>query len=94
MAPTLPGFQEFKRYVQYMDSHPHTPIFNPSNYYDGSNVIRLTWIGHQFEDHTTHNVLECHQGTNNARILNRRRSVSGIIYTLPGVAVSENYIFN
>ena len=42
VASTLPGFQGIKQCVQYMSSHPHKPIFYPSNYYDGSNVIRLT----------------------------------------------------
>ena len=27
MAPTLPGFQGIKQFVQYLDSHPHKPIF-------------------------------------------------------------------
>ena len=53
VAPNLPGFQGIKRCVQYLDSHPHKPIFYPSNSYDGSNVIRLTWSGNQVEDHTT-----------------------------------------
>ena len=35
VAPTLPDFQGINRCVQYMDSHPHKPIFYPSNYYDG-----------------------------------------------------------
>ena len=52
VAPTLPGFQGIKRCVQYLDIHPHKPIFYPSNYYDGSNVIRLTWSGNQVEYHT------------------------------------------
>ena len=39
------------------------------------------------EDHTTHIVLECHQDADNDRILNIRRSVSGIIHTLLGVSV-------
>ena len=47
VAPTLPGFQGIKRCVQYLDSHPHKPIFYPSNYYDGSGVISLTCIGNQ-----------------------------------------------
>ena len=34
VAPTLPGFQVIKRCVQYLDSHPHKPIFYPSNSYD------------------------------------------------------------
>ena len=87
MAPTLPGFQGINRCVQYLASHPHKPIFYPSNSYDGSNVIRLTWSGNQVEDHKTQNFLECHQDADHARIINRRRSVSGIIHTLLGVAV-------
>ena len=43
VAPTLPGFQGIKQCVQYMASHPHKPIFYLSNYYDGSNVIRLIY---------------------------------------------------
>ena len=42
VAPTLPGFQGIKCCVKYLDSHPHKPIFYPSNYHDGSNVIILT----------------------------------------------------
>ena len=87
MAPNLPGFQSIKCCVQYLASHPHKPIFYSSNSYDGSNVIRLTWSGNQVEDHTTQNCLECHQDADHVRILNRRRSVSGIINTLLGVAV-------
>ena len=44
MAHTLPGFQGIKRCTQYLDSLPHKPIFHPSNYYVGSNFIRLTYI--------------------------------------------------
>ena len=87
VAPTLPGFQGIKRCVQYLASHPPKPIFYPSNYYDGSNVIRLTWSGNQVGYHTTQNCLEFHQDADHAIILNRRRSVSGIIRTLLGVAV-------
>ena len=87
MAPTLPGFQGIKRCVQYPVIHPHKTVFYPSTYHDGSNVIRLTWIGAKFEDNTTHNFLECHQDADHARILNIRRSVLGIIHTLLGVAV-------
>ena len=57
VAPTLPGFQGIERCVQYLDSHPHKPIFYSSKYYDVSNVIRLTWSGNQVEDHTTQNFL-------------------------------------
>ena len=87
LEPTLPGFQGINRCVQYLASHPHKPIFDPSNYYDGSNVIRLTWSGNQVEYHTTQNCLEFHQDADYARIINRRRSVSGIIHTLIGVSV-------
>ena len=39
------------------------------------------------EDYTTHIFLEYHQYAFHARIINRRRSVSGILHTLLGVAV-------
>ena len=87
VAPTLPSFQCIKLCIQYMASHPHKPILYPSNYYYGSNVIRLTWSGNQVEDYTTHKCLEYHQYADDARILNRKRSVSGIIHTLLSVAV-------
>ena len=86
VAPTHPGFQVIKRCVQYLASHPHKHIFYPYNSYDGSNIIRLTCSGNKFEDHTTQNCLEFHQDADHARILNRRRSVSGIIHTLLDVA--------
>ena len=35
VAPTLTGFQGIKLCVQYLASHPHKPIFYPSNSYDG-----------------------------------------------------------
>ena len=70
-----------------MDSHPHKLIFYLSNYYDGSNVIRLTWSGNQMEEYTTQNCLEFHQDADHARTINRIQSVSGIIHTLLGVAV-------
>ena len=54
VAPTLPNFQVIKLYIKYMDSHPHKPIFYPYNSYAGSNAIRTTWSGNQFEDYTTH----------------------------------------
>ena len=85
-APTLPGFQGIKRGVKYLSSHPHKPIFYPSNYYDGSNVTRLTWNGNQVEDHTTKNCLEFHQDADHAIILNIRRSVSVIIPALLGIS--------
>ena len=49
IEPNFPGFQGIKLFVQYLSSHPHKPIFYPSTYYDGSNVIRLTYSGNQFE---------------------------------------------
>ena len=86
VSPTLPGLQGIKLCIQYLDSHPHKPIFYPSNSYDVSNLIKLTWSRNKFEDHTTHNYLEFHQDADHARIINIRRSVSGIIYTLLGFA--------
>ena len=53
LAPTLPGLQGIKQCVQYLERYPHKPIFYTSNYYDGSNVIRITWSVIQVEDHTT-----------------------------------------
>ena len=50
LVPTLPDFQGIKRCIQYMSSYPHKHIFYPSNYYYGSNIIRLTWSGNQVED--------------------------------------------
>ena len=87
VAPTLPGFQGIKIWVQYLASHPHKPIFYPSNSYDESNVIRIAWSGNQVEDHTTQNCLECHQDADHTKILNIRRSVSVIIHTLLSVYV-------
>ena len=86
VAPTLPDFQVFKRCVQYLASHPHKPIFYSFGSYYGSNVIRITWSGNKVENHTTQNCLEFHQDADHARILKKRRSVLGIIYTLLGVA--------
>ena len=57
VAPTIPGFQGIKRCVHYLNIHPHKPIFCPSNYYDGSNIIRLTWSRNQVEDYTSQNFL-------------------------------------
>ena len=87
MAPTIPGFHGIKSSVQYLYSHPHKPIFYPSNYYDGSNFVKLIWSENQVEDHTTQNVLECDQCVDHDIVLNRRRSVLGIIHTLLGVAI-------
>ena len=87
VAPNLPGFQGIKRCIKYLTSHTHKPIFYPYNYYDGSNFIRLICSGSQVEDYTTQNCLELHQDVYYDIIINRRRSVSGIIHTLIGVAV-------
>ena len=43
VEPTLTGFKGLNICIKYLDSQPHKPIFYPSNYYDVSNVIRLTW---------------------------------------------------
>ena len=87
LVPTILGFQGTKRCLQYLASHPHKTIFYPSNSYDVSNVIKLTWSGNQVEDYTTHNCLECHQYADHYIILNIIRSVSGIIHTILGVSV-------
>ena len=87
VVPTVTGLQGIKHCSQYLASHPHKPLFYPSNYYDWSNLIRLTWIGNQVEYYTTHIFLECNQGVDCSRIINRRQSVSGIIHTLLGVDV-------
>ena len=87
VAPTIPGFQGIKCCIKYLSSHPHKPIFYPSNSYGGSNIIRLTWSVNQLEYYTTHNCLECHQYMDNAIILNIRSSVLGILNTILGVTV-------
>ena len=85
-APTIPVFQGLKRCIQYLASHPHN-FFYPYNYYDGSNIIRITWIGNQVEDYTNQNCLQCHKYEDHARNLNIRQKVSGIIHTLLGVYI-------
>ena len=87
MIPTIPSFQGIKRSIQYIDSHPHKPIFYPSGSYDGSNGIKITWSGNQVKYNTTQNLLECHQESARARTLDRRLSVSVIIHILFGFAV-------
>ena len=87
MAPTLIGFKGLKSCIKNLAGHPHKIIFNTYNYYDGSNFIRLTCSGNQVKDYTTHNFLEFHQDAYHARILNIRRLVSCIFYTLLDVDV-------
>ena len=87
MAHNIPGLQGLKCCIKYLASHPHKPIVYPSNYYDGSNVIKLTWSENQVEDYITQNSLEYNQDTNTYRIINRRQSVSGIIHTILGFSV-------
>ena len=70
-----------------MANHTHKPIFYPSHYYDGSNFIIITCSGNQVEYYKTYNCLEFHQDAYHARIINRRRSVLGIIHALIGVYV-------
>ena len=55
VAPTLTGFQVINHCVKCMANRPHKTISYPYNYYDGSNVIILTWSGNQVEDYMTHN---------------------------------------
>ena len=87
VAPTLPGFQGIKRYVQYLANHQHKPIFYPYYSYYGSNIISLIWSGNQVKDQTTQNCLEYHKYTDHVRVLNRRLSFSGIMHTMFGVSV-------
>ena len=87
VAPALTGFQGIQHCIQYLDSHPHKPIVFPSNSYDGSIFIRLTWSGTKVEDYTTHNYLECHKYVDHDIILNIIRLVLVIMHTLLGVAV-------
>ena len=87
VVSTLTGFQGIKCCAQYMASNPHKNIFYLSNYYDGSNFIRITWSGNKFEDYTTHSCLEQNQYADSARIINRRRLVSGILHPLLDVTV-------
>ena len=47
----------------------------------------MTCSGDQVEDYTTQNCLEYHQDADHARIMNIRRSVSGMIHTLLCVAL-------
>ena len=70
-APTLPDSQGLECCIKYMDSYPHKLIFYPSNYYNGSNVIRLTWIWNKVGDYITNNFLECHKYVDCALIVNR-----------------------
>ena len=49
VMPTIPGFQGLKSFIQYLASNHHKPIFYPYNYYNVSNVIRLTWSVNQLE---------------------------------------------
>ena len=87
MSPTLTYFQVLNRCIQYLASRPHKPIFYPSSYYYGSKVIRLIWSGNLVEDYTIQNCPELCQEAYHARILNIRKSVSGIIHNLLGISV-------
>ena len=87
VAPYIHGLQGIKRCAQYLSSPPNKPIFYLSNYYDGSNFIRLKWIGNQVEYHTTQNCLEFNQYEDHAIIINRIRLVSSIVHTMLGVTV-------
>ena len=87
VAPNIPGFQGIKRCAQYMASHPHKPIFYPSDSYDVSNFIKITWSEDQVEDYTIYNSIKYHQDVNHTRIINRKSSFSGILHTLLDVDV-------
>ena len=85
LAPNIPGFQVLKRCIQYMDSHPHKHIFNPSGSNYELNTIRLTSSGNQVEGYTIHNFLEFYQYADHDIIISIRRLVSGIVHTLTEV---------
>ena len=53
VSPTLPGLKVINISIKYLSSHRTKHISYPSNYYDGLNVIRLTWSGNQVEYHKT-----------------------------------------
>ena len=57
VSPTIPGLQFLNCCIQYMSSHPHKPIFDPSHYYDGWKFIRFTCSGNQVECYTTQNFI-------------------------------------
>ena len=79
MAPSLPVLQGIESCIYYMEINPNKPICNTYNYYDGSNVIRITWSENQVEEYITQSCLECNQDVDNALIINIRWSVLGII---------------
>ena len=85
VSPTFPSFQGLRSCIKYLVFYLNKPIFIPSNYFDVSNSIRITWIENQVEDYTTQICLEYHQCAYHDRIINRRRLVSGIIHILLGV---------
>ena len=57
VANTLLDYQGIKPCIKYLVSQPIKPMFYPSNYYESSNVIRLTWSWNQVEEYTTYNCL-------------------------------------
>ena len=75
MTPNVTVFQGLKQCIQYLTSNLRKQIFNPSKYYNVSNVIRLALSGNQVEDYMSHNCLECHQYEDHYIILNRIWSV-------------------
>ena len=58
VVPTLPGYKVIKSCDKYKYSHTNKPIFYPFNYYDRSNIIRITSIGNQIVDYNTKLFLE------------------------------------
>ena len=94
VAPNITGFQGIKRCIQYLDSHPNKPIFYPYKYYDGSNLIRLTWSFNQVEDYTTQKFYNAI----NMRIMIEFSTEDGqfqVLFMLSLVFISDwKYIFN
>ena len=94
VAHTIPGFQGINHCIQYLYSHPHKPIFYPSNYYYGSNVIILKWSGIQIEDYTTQNCLELHQDADHAKILTEDGLFQVLSILFLGFLSSRKYRFS
>ena len=94
VAPTLPGVQYIKRFVQYLASHPHKTILYLYNYYYDSNFIRLTWSGNQGEDCKTQKCLELHKYRDTSIILTYYGQFQALFILFLGLQSSVEYKFN
>ena len=94
VSPIITGFQGIKRFIKYLDSNPHKPIFYPSNSYNGSNVIRLTWSGNKVKYYTPQNCLECHQDADHVRISTEDGQFQVLFIISLVLLYAEKYRFN